>query len=71
MDPMHYHNPKALWWLKGLMAGEKILLGGKYDDTRRFIEPTLLDGITLASPIMGRDLGPLLPILTFKELEEV
>lgn len=72
MDPMcTIITPKHYERLKGLMAGEKILLGGKYDDTRRLIEPTLLDGITLASPIMQEEIfGPLLPILTFKELEE-
>ncbi|NLM20849.1 MAG: aldehyde dehydrogenase [Peptococcaceae bacterium] len=57
--------------LKGLMAEDKILLGGRYDDARRFIEPTLVEGITLDSPLMQEEIfGPLLPILTFKELEE-
>jgi len=65
ITPKHYER------LKGLMAGEKILLGGRYDDARRFIEPTLLDGITLDSPIMKEEIfGPLLPILIFKELGE-
>ncbi|NLB90278.1 MAG: aldehyde dehydrogenase [Clostridiales bacterium] len=57
--------------IKGLMEGEKILLGGRYEDERRFIEPTLIDGVTLDSPIMKEEIfGPLLPMMTFDHLEE-
>lgn len=57
--------------VKKLMEGEKIILGGGSDDSRRFIEPTLLDGITFESPIMQEEIfGPLLPIITYKDLDE-
>lgn len=57
--------------VKKLMEGEKIILGGGSDDSRRFIEPTLLDGITFESPIMQEEIfGPLLPIITYKNLDE-
>lgn len=57
--------------VKKLMEGEKIILGGESDDSRRFIEPTLLDGITFESPIMKEEIfGPLLPIITYKDLDE-
>ena len=57
--------------LKGLMEDGKIIYGGKTDDSRRFIEPTLIEGITLEAPIMQEEIfGPLLPIITFKEIKE-
>jgi aldehyde dehydrogenase (NAD+) len=57
--------------VKGLMEGEHIILGGGTDDSRRFIEPTLLDGITFESPIMQEEIfGPLLPVMTYKSLDE-
>jgi len=65
ITPKHYER------LKGLIAGEKILLGGRYDDARRFIEPTLIDGVTLDSPIMREEIfGPLLPIIPYREFDE-
>ena len=57
--------------LKELMAGENILLGGKCDDARRFIEPTLVDGVTPDSPIMKEEIfGPILPVISYQEFEE-
>ena len=57
--------------VKGLMEGEHIILGGGTDDSRRFIEPTILDGITFESPIMQEEIfGPILPIMTYKSLDE-
>ncbi len=57
--------------LKGLMEDGNIILGGKTDDSRRFIEPTLIDGVTLKSPIMQEEIfGPLLPVITYQKLEE-
>lgn len=57
--------------LKELFAGENILLGGRYDDSRRFIEPTLIDGVTLKSPIMCEEVfGPVLPIISYSNLED-
>ncbi len=49
----------------------KIVYGGKYDRTQLFIEPTILVDIKLDSPIMKEEIfGPILPILTFKTMEE-
>lgn len=57
--------------VKKLIEGEKIILGGGTDDSRRFIEPSLLDGITFESPIMQEEIfGPILPIITYKNLDE-
>lgn len=57
--------------VKRLMEGGHIILGGGSDDSRRFIEPTLFDGVTSESPIMQEEIfGPLLPIMTYKSLDE-
>ncbi len=64
-------NEKHFNRLKGLIAGENILTGGETNDLEQ-IAPTLLDGITGQSPIMQQEIfGPVLPILTFEEIEEV
>lgn len=45
--------------------------GGRNTDTR-FIEPTLIDNVSPASPIMQEEIfGPILPLISFSELSEV
>lgn len=57
--------------IKGLIEGEQILLGGQSNQNRQ-IAPTLLDGITGDSPVMQEEIfGPVLPIMTFEQIEEV
>ena len=62
-------NDKHYRRIQGLMAGEHVLFGGQARDGK--IAPTLLDGVTKDSPIMQEEIfGPVLPMLTFRELEE-
>lgn len=57
--------------LKGLMVDGEIVLGGRTEEASRFIEPTLIEGITLDSPIMKEEIfGPLLPVITYQNLDE-
>lgn len=57
--------------LKRLLTDGRILIGGEYDDERRFIEPTVIDQITLSSSIMEDEIfGPILPMITYDDLEE-
>jgi len=50
----------------------KIFHGGRSNRKERYIEPTVIDGITYADPIMQEEIfGPLLPVLTYDRLEEV
>jgi aldehyde dehydrogenase (NAD+) len=63
-------NHKHYQRLISLMDKEKVIHGGRYDQQK--IEPTLLDNITRKDPIMQEEIfGPLLPILTFKDINEV
>ena len=58
--------------VKGLLEGQKVLLGGGCDDERRFIEPTLLADVSPDSPIMQEEIfGPILPILPYDNFDEV
>lgn len=57
--------------LLGLMEGAHIRVGGGYDWASRRIEPTVLTGITLESPVMQEEIfGPILPVLEFTDLDE-
>lgn len=65
-------SEKAFKRLETLMKDGKILLGGETDSEERFISPTLLDEIEPNDVIMQEEIfGPLLPILSFKEIHEV
>ncbi|MDO5010509.1 MAG: aldehyde dehydrogenase [Intestinibacter bartlettii] len=58
--------------LVNLIKGEKIIHGGDIDRETLKIEPTVLDKITLDSPIMQEEIfGPILPIISFDSIEEV
>jgi len=77
-DPLHNPelprviNEKHFNRLLGLMEGAHTVTGGQSDEALCKIAPTVLDGVTLESPIMGEEIfGPLLPMLTFERIEEV
>ncbi len=58
--------------LINLIKGEKVIHGGDIDREILKIEPTILDKITLDSPIMQEEIfGPILPIISFDTIEEV
>ena len=67
----HYQRIKGL--LDSALAdGAKVIKGGKTNDKKRFIAPTLLEGMTDDSLIMEQEIfGPLLPIVTYSDLDEV
>jgi aldehyde dehydrogenase (NAD+) len=49
----------------------KIILGGDYNANDRYIAPTLIDDVTWDDPVMQEEIfGPLLPILTYNDLED-
>jgi len=52
-------------------AGAKIETGGVSRPEERYLAPTLLTGVTEDSPIMKEEIfGPILPILTFRDLDD-
>lgn len=47
----------------------QIIYGGNTDRSDLYIEPVILDGITWESPVMEDEIfGPILPIITYKDL---
>lgn len=57
--------------LLALLKDEKIIHGGQCDSTSNKISPTLVDITDVESAIMQEEIfGPLLPILTYKNIDE-
>ena len=58
--------------LLSLIDKEKIEIGGNFSKEELRIEPTVLSGVALDDAVMAEEIfGPILPILTFEELDEV
>ena len=52
--------------------GAKVAIGGGSDAAELFIAPTVLTNVTPDAPVMAEEIfGPILPILTYKQLDEV
>jgi aldehyde dehydrogenase (NAD+) len=64
-------NKKHFERIIGLIETEKVIYGGEINAEELFIEPTLITNIDWDSAIMKEEIfGPLLPILTFTNLNE-
>lgn len=62
-------NKKQFDRLVNLIDENKVAFGGKHHDL--LIEPTVINNVTYDDPIMQEEIfGPLLPILTFKDINE-
>jgi aldehyde dehydrogenase (NAD+) len=65
-------NTKNTERLIKLIDTDKVCFGGKYNLENRTIEPTILDNITFEDTIMQEEVfGPILPILTYDNLDEM
>lgn len=64
-------NQKQFNRIVSYLSDGTVVYGGKYDEANLYIEPTLLDGVSVDSNIMRDEIfGPVLPILTFSTMEE-
>lgn len=64
-------NEKQFDRLNSYLSQGKIILGGKTDRSKLFIEPTLLDNVSMNDSIMKDEIfGPILPILSFTDRKE-
>ena len=77
-DPLHSPDlPKIVnehhfRRLLGLMEGQQVAVGGRWDEKARKIAPTVLDNVSDDAAVMGEEIfGPILPVLTFETLDEV
>lgn len=65
-------NEKHFDRLVDLLIDEKIVFGGKSCKTTLKIEPTIMDNVTYDDKVMEDEIfGPILPILTYKSIDEV
>ena len=65
-------NDKHYFRLLGLLDGEKIIYGGELNAKLRKISPTILDDVSIESKVMKEEIfGPILPLITFKDLDKV
>ena len=49
-----------------------IYYGGQYDRAERYLSPTILTDVSPDAPVMQEEIfGPIFPVLTFKQIEEV
>lgn len=63
-------NDKAFERVTGYFKDGKIIYGGRSDAKTRFIEPTLIEGMSLSSPVMTEEIfGPVFPVVTIDETE--
>ena len=64
-------NEKQFLRLKYYLDHGHILYGGKHDQASLYIQPTLIENVSMHMAVMGEEIfGPVLPILTFSEYEE-
>ena len=64
-------NKKHFNRLKGLINEQKTVWGGSFDEEAERIDPTVMADINWEDAVMGEEIfGPLLPVLTYKTLDE-
>ena len=64
-------NARAFERVSGYLSQGRITIGGDTDAAERYIEPTLLEEVDPASPVMQEEIfGPVLPELLFDETQE-
>ena len=69
---VHIVRDRAFERLSGYLKDGTVVAGGHSDPATRWFEPTLLDGVSPDAPVMQEEIfGPIFPILTFKNLDEV
>ena len=64
-------NEKQFDRLTGYLQQGKIVSGGKTDKSKLYIEPTILENVSLDSAIMKEEIfGPILPVIPFDNMEQ-
>ncbi|CDQ39728.1 MULTISPECIES: aldehyde dehydrogenase [Virgibacillus] len=70
-DYIRIINEKHFDRLSNFLSNGSALHGGESDRMSLKIEPTILDKITWEDPVMQEEIfGPILPVLTFKDIED-
>jgi len=65
-------NSKRFEKLKSYLTQGRIIAGGRYDEKDLYIEPTILEDVSMEDTIMQEEIfGPILPVITYSEKQEV
>ncbi|MFJ5280895.1 aldehyde dehydrogenase family protein [Streptomyces parvulus] len=65
VNDRHFHR------LTGLMGAGDLLTGGDFDAEDRYIAPTVLTDVPPQAPVMAEEIfGPILPVLTVRDVHE-
>jgi aldehyde dehydrogenase (NAD+) len=60
-------NEKRFDKLISYLSQGRVVAGGKYDRSKLFIAPTILEDVALDAPVMQEEIfGPLLPVFSFR-----
>ncbi|MGV3530003.1 MAG: aldehyde dehydrogenase [Flavisolibacter sp.] len=64
-------NRGQLGRLKEYLDTGSVIYGGSYDEATHYMEPTLLENVSLDTAVMGDEIfGPILPIVSYNAAEE-
>ncbi|MBO4816841.1 MAG: aldehyde dehydrogenase [Bacteroidales bacterium] len=65
-------SDRAFDRVTGYLKDGKVVAGGRFDKEDRYIEPTLLDGVSPDAPVMQEEIfGPVFPMMEFTDRKEV
>ncbi|HSO85837.1 MAG TPA: aldehyde dehydrogenase [Draconibacterium sp.] len=65
-------HESAIERLKNLIDGTTVFSGGQANSSIRYFSPTILTDVTFDSPVMKSEIfGPVLPVITFNNIDEV
>jgi aldehyde dehydrogenase (NAD+) len=65
-------NEEAMKRLASLLKGSTVYFGGNFEMNKKHFSPTILTDVTVDSPVMKDEIfGPILPVLTFENINEV
>lgn len=64
-------HERAFDRLVGYLGEGQIRFGGRTDRTERYIEPTVLEGVSANDAVMQEEIfGPILPVVSFRAIDE-
>jgi aldehyde dehydrogenase (NAD+) len=64
-------NEKQFDRLVNYLADADIVHGGRHDKAKLFVEPTIIDNVSMGSTVMKDEIfGPILPVISFRTKEE-
>jgi aldehyde dehydrogenase (NAD+) len=64
-------NEKRFDKLLSYLQDGNIYYGGEHDRSTLFISPTIMENVSIATPLMNEEIfGPLLPVLSFTNMED-